>query len=186
MIKRNLLLTSIALCLSAHSWADINADKINFVKGLYAQQAKNYYGSGKQITRYHDAVEQYSDTQLSQAYSEARRYDRKMPQDAFDLQCLSGTTQMYGGGQDFDNDVPRTYSTTPDGKVKVRFKQYSIPEADELTVHYTLRQHGRSFRVVDMDIKSVNTKNGQTWHTPSYRNHLKHCVRNLKKEFGLR
>lgn len=190
MFKHHLLFIPLALGLSAQAWADTNAEKIRFVRGLYTKLATHYYTGGNTgiAPRYDDTAEEYADTRLAAAYAQARSYDRRLDRaepDAWDYHCLGGATQMYGGGQDAEPTVRRNYSVTPDGRVKVSFRQFSFPEADQVTVHYTLRRHGNSFRVVDYEIKRVSQKNGLVFHIPSYRVHLNQCVRNLRREFRL-
>ncbi|EGY53234.1 hypothetical protein [Neisseria shayeganii] len=186
-LRSYLLFIPLALGLSAQAWADTNAEKIRFVRGLYTEQARHYdRNTGHEVGQYKDAVEKYADTQLAAAYKQARDYDRRLERvqpHSWEIHCLGGGSYMFGGAEEPELNIRRDYSVMTDGRVKVKFNLTHFLESKTVTVYYTLRRHGRSFRVVDMEIKFPTQD--RVWHTPSYRDELNRCVRNLRREFRL-
>ncbi|SUA48889.1 Uncharacterised protein [Neisseria zoodegmatis] len=195
------LILCVPLLYPLHTLADAKADKIRFVKKLYAHQAKiynsynakmynDYNNNSQKAPKYHDAVEPYADTELAKAYAKAHQYDKLVDKilmgETLDELCLQGVTQMYGGGQDWDTSVKRTYSVEKDGRVKVYFRPFKIPSAEHVTVRYRLKKYGNSYRVADMEIRSLDPDTKKVWHTPSYKASLYACIEQQKKNYNFK
>lgn len=184
------LILCVPLLYPLHTLADAKADKIRFIKKLYALQAKMYSGNNnsQEIPKYHDAVEPYADTELAKAYAKAHRYDKLLRQidNTEGDECLRGVTEMYGGGTDYDTSVKRTYSVGKDGRVKVYFRPFKIPSAEHVTVRYRLKKYGNSYRVADMEIRSLDPDTKKVWHTPSYKASLYACIEQQKKNYNFK
>ena len=187
MKKLHQFLLSVVVLYSGYATADTNTDKIRFVQKMYREQSTQAHSP-----RYYDATERYATGKLAKSHALARKYDQLTTKvlngDVLDQLCLEGVTQMYGGGQDFDLDTPRTYKAEADGRISVGFKQYSqVPESSYVTVKYSLAKHNQSYKVADMEIRLASLVNGgETKHIRSYADELQKCTAKQKAEHKLR